>query len=445
MEPVVAPVTLLVPQPVGILRLSGDNLPDRIRPLFPALPSSLEHRHIYRASIIDEGNPVDDCLILYFEGPRSYTGEDVIEIHAHGNPHNIRHILSLLQRQGIRFARPGEFSLRAYQNKKISLLKAESLHRMISAPSYSDFQEAHSHYTASGSHPLFTIREDFLNLLALFFTFLDHPDEEEEALSELSPKVLAARIQTLDDSLSNVIKRTTKARRPYNGFSVLIAGHPNSGKSSLFNRILKDNRAIVSPIPGTTRDLLEGRLSFPFGDLVLLDSAGIRPSEDRIEQEGIRRTRQSFSRADCILWVACPDFPILPDPALLSKQEKPVFFLWNKVDLSPPSDPSLFHHLVSAKTRRGLSRLSDRLRCLAEDFYTSASSGSSTLDSDRQLNTLRSLRSAVREARSFLEKGQIDLALGALEVGRQVVDDGVGAVPYSDIYDRVFNLFCLGK
>ena len=444
MEPIVAPVTVLVSQPVGILRLSGDNLSDRIKPLFPSLPSTLEHRRIYRATAIERGSPVDDCLLLFFKAPQSFTGEDLVEIQAHGNPHNIRHLLALLHGLGIRLARPGEFSLRAYQNRKISLLKAESLHRMILAPSYAEFQVAHHHYTSSENHPLYGIRDDFLNLLALFFTLLDHPEEEEEALSNLSPHVLQDRIQTLERSISEVINRTAKAKKPFNGFTVLIAGHPNSGKSSLFNRILKDNRAIVSPLPGTTRDLLEGRLSFPFGDLVLLDSAGLRPSEDGIEQEGIRRARRSLSRVDCVLWIACPDFPAPPD-FLPSQKGIPFFLLWNKVDLTTPSDPSRYDHLVSARTRRGLPSLCERLSRLAETYYSSSLPGSSSLDSDRQIKTLRRLRLSIRRSRSFLESGRIDLALSALEEGRRVLDDGVGAIPASDIYDRVFNLFCLGE
>ncbi|MDA8110998.1 MAG: 50S ribosome-binding GTPase [Nitrospiraceae bacterium] len=444
MEPVVAPVTVLIPQPVGILRLSGDSLSDRIRPLFPSLPSTLEHRRIYRATAFEAGSPVDECLLLFFKGPRSYTGEDVIEIQAHGNPHNIRHLLSLLHSHGIRLAKPGEFSMRAYQNRKISLLKAESLHRMISAPSYSDFREAHHHYASSESHPLYGIQEEFLNLLALFFTLLDHPEGEEEALSDLSPSILQNRLQTLDRSISEIITLTAKTKKHFNGFSVLISGHPNSGKSSLFNRILKENRAIVSPLPGTTRDLLEGRLSFPFGDLVLLDSAGIRSSEDTIEQEGIRRTRRSLSRVDCVLWIASPEFPN-PPASLHFQKGVPVFLLWNKVDLSLPPDPSPYDYLVSARTRRGLSSLCDRLRNLAENYYSSLPPGSSSLDSDRQINILRHLRSAIRNSRSFLDSGRIDVALSALEEGRRVLEDGVGTVPASDIYDRVFNLFCLGK
>lgn len=444
MEPIVAPVTALIPQAVGILRLSGDRLSDLLRKLFPDLPEKLEHRRVYRTHPVDQGLPLDECLILYFQAPHSFTGEDVVEIHAHGNPHNIRRLLSLLHQSGIRPARPGEFSLRAYQNKKISLLKAESLHRMISAPSYADFQMAHQHYSEGLSHPLAKIQDQFLDILAMFYTLLDHPEGEEEDLSRLSLETLSHRLEELDQTLSSHLTLARRSRRPFNGFSVLIAGFPNSGKSSLYNRILRDNRAIVSPLPGTTRDLLEGRLSFPFGDLVLLDSAGIRPSQDRIEQEGIRKTRKTLSHADCVLWVASPENPTHPEGLLRDSPTTSVLLLWNKADLTSPPDGSRFNHLVSARTRKGVDALVKRLKSLAETYYQSLRA-TSPLDSDRQVATLKLFRKSLSQALFFLRSGQADLALSALEEGRKVLDDGVGSLPSSEIYDRVFKLFCLGK
>ncbi|EQD24301.1 MAG: tRNA modification GTPase mnmE [Leptospirillum sp. Group IV 'UBA BS'] len=444
MEPIVAPVTALIPQSVGILRLSGEDLPDLLRTIFPDLPCPLEHRRVYRTTPVFRDSPLDECLLLFFQAPHSFTGEDVVEIHAHGNPHNMRNLLSVLGELGIRPAKPGEFSLRAYQNNKISLLKAESLHRMISAPSYSDFQTAHKHYSQGKDHPLRLIQDQFLDILAVFFTLLDHPEGEEEDLSRLSLDSLGRRLLDLDRTLSDALTLTRKARRPYNGFSVLIAGHPNSGKSTLFNRILKDNRAIVSPQPGTTRDLLEGRLSFPFGDLVLLDSAGIRSSSDRIEQEGIRKSRQFLSRVDCVLWVASPEYPTPMDGLSGKSSQVPCIILWNKADLSVPSDPSLYHQMVSARTRRGVDTLVQRLKSLAHEHYQSTRV-TSPFDSDRQVDFLRRLRNAIKRSLSFLASGQADLALSALEEGRKVLDDGVGTIPASDIYDRVFKLFCLGK
>ncbi len=444
MEPIVAPVTALIPQAVGILRLSGDRLSDLLRNLFPDLPETLEHRRVYRTHPVVQGLTLDECLLLYFQSPHSFTGEDVVEIHAHGNPHNIRKLLSLLHESGIRPARPGEFSLRAYQNKKISLLKAESLHRMISAPSYADFQTAHQHYSEGRSHPLSKIQDQFLDILAMFYTLLDHPEGEEEDLSRLSLESLSHRLEELDRTLSSHLTLTRRTRRPFNGFSVLIAGFPNSGKSSLFNRILRDNRAIVSPLPGTTRDLLEGRLSFPFGDVVLLDSAGIRPSQDRIEQEGIRKTRKTLSHADCVLWVASPENPAPPEGLFRNTPTTSVLLLWNKADLTSPPDGSRFNHLVSARTRKGVDALVKRLKSLAEIYYQSLRA-TSPLDSDRQAGTLKLLRKSLRRAISLLRSGQADLALSALEEGRKVLDDGVGSLPSSEIYDRVFKLFCLGK
>ncbi len=444
MDPIIAPVTALIPQPVGILRLSGANLPDRIRFLFPDLPHPLEHRKIYRAMPVQHGHPLDECLLLYFQSPHSFTGEDVIEIHAHGNPYNIRKLLALFHDHGIRLAKPGEFTLRAYQNHKISLLKAESLHRMISAPSYAHFQAAHHHFFDPATHPLAHVQDQFLDLLASLFTLLDHPDSEED-ISTISTSSLSHDLRAFDRTLSSLLLDYRKRHRSYHGFSVLLAGHPNSGKSSLFNRFLKDNRALVSPLPGTTRDLIEGHLSFPFGDIIFLDSAGLRSSSDSLESAGIQRTRQSLSRVDCILWVSSPEHPSLPSPTFFHRSRGPVLFVWNKADIDSPGSGTSFEHVVSARTRKGISSLLDRLRSLAHGFYLASDPHRSSIESERQRDSLKALQKLIREAIARIDAQQVDLALSSLEEGKKVLDDGIGLIPSSEVYERVFKRFCLGK
>lgn len=451
MEPIVAPVTAMIPQPVGILRISGEGSWCRIRPLFPDLPDELEHRRVYLAVPVQENLPLDECLLLFFRGPHSFTGEDVIEIQAHGNPHNMRALLSLIQKQKIRIARPGEFSLRAYQNRKLTLLKAESLHRMILAPSYNHFLSSHRHYDDVSGHPLSRLHEDYLDLLALLFTLIDHPDSEEDRESlELSREFFLSRLSDFLSGANRLLAEFRQSRQFYSGFTILLTGPPNSGKSSLFNRLLKQDRAIVSPSPGTTRDLVEGRLSSPSGDIVFLDSAGLRLSSEPIELKGIKKTLSTLRRADCVLQIDSPTSSLSQPFRCKPKSGTRILHVWNKCDLSPPptSDLSIppFDFSVSARTRKGIPLLLKTLENLADSFYRSPSGlQRSGLDSERQKKILLDLLHILRPVSGFLARNQYDLALSSLEEGRRLLDDGVGMVPSSDVYDRVFRRFCLGK
>lgn len=447
MDPIAAPVTALIPQPVGILRISGSGSWERLRPLFPELPLELEHRRVYVTSPLFEDRPLDEIVLLFFKSPNSFTGEDLIEIHLHGNPHNMRALLALIQRFGIRLARPGEFSMRSYQNKKMSLLKAESLHRMIQAPSYAQFRASHQQYANESTHPLRSFQDGYLDLLATLFTGIDHPDSEDSDSVALARESLLRRLSDLIVVARGLSKAFKKNRRIYQGFTVLLAGHPNSGKSSLFNRVLKDNRAIVSPIPGTTRDLVEGRLSLSCGDITFVDSAGLRSTTETIEQEGIRKTLRTLVHADCILWISSPDQPESTLNQFKTNLRGKVLYIWNKCDISlPSSTPTIYDYVLSARTRKGIRALLKTLESMAQDFYSaSIQPPTGLLDSERQHTILSKSVRTLERVSSFLENNQFDLALSALEEGRRVLDDGVGIVPSSDIYDRVFRMFCLGK
>ncbi|MCL5953838.1 MAG: tRNA modification GTPase [Nitrospirae bacterium] len=440
MDSIVAPVTALVPQPVGILRLSGLNLWQQIQPLFPGLPCPAP-RKATLLTLKRQGQAIDSVLVLFFPGPHSFTGEDVVEIQAHGNPQNIRSILHSIEECGIRQAKPGEFSLRAYKNGKISLLKAESLHRMITAPTYGDFLSAHSSFSRPENHPLATIKEAFLDLLASFYAFLDYPEELTDSEHSYSHSLLFPKILTLQHLSRHQLSLFRKNRRVFSSFSVLLAGPPNSGKSSLFNRLLQSNRAIVSPYPGTTRDLLEGRLSLPFGDLLLLDSAGFRSSNDLIEGMGISKARKTIAHVDRLLWVTSPE-TLAPLPF---STRTPYFTIWNKVDLSPPPPILPPDFVVSARTRKGLRQLLDALVSLAEDFYSHHNNSTPLLDSERQAQALSSFLKAITRAEDSLRSNAFDLALTSLEEARNLLEDGTGMISTEEIYDRVFSRFCLGK
>ncbi len=450
MDPIVALVTPPVPGPVGIIRLSGPDLLRQFSRAFLSLPDQPVPRHAYLASVCDgEGSPIDEGLILYFRSPDSFTGEDVIECQMHGNPHSLRAIQKRLIALGAREALPGEFSYRAYLHHKMTLLKAESLNRMISAPSYQHFLGGFSDYTAPESDPVARLREEVIDLLAHFYVAVDHLDLPEEEAPD--PENLLSRLDHLIVKTRTMLEDQKKGLKQRSGFTVALIGHPNSGKSSLFNRLLGESRALVSTVPGTTRDVIEGRYPTPHGDIVLLDTAGIRLTDDPLEKAGIRMTRSLLREISLAVFLVSPEN--LSPVALSPKGD--FLTVLNKSDLLARKIlPSLLKTMnsrftpvypVSSKTGQGVSEfleaLSERARVYYEETGRGVSGASSCLRRDLLSGFLRELK----QSRLALSRGQLMEALHGIELFRGEWEKLFGVVSHGEVYDRVFASFCIGK
>jgi tRNA modification GTPase len=445
MDPIVSAATRLISQPVGIVRLSGMNL----FPVFSAIIATPiedpEPRKVYRIRVKDvEGRIIDDGLLLYFRSPQSLTGEDVIELQLHGNPHSLRKVISHAIHLGARQARPGEFLYRAYLHHKISLLKAESLNRLIQAPSFEDYRAQFKEYSGEVDSPFESIRQRWTDLLALFYMALDHADED---IDVVHTDVIRRRIDDLLDGIRSLREGYRRSKNRRKGFSVLITGPVNSGKSSLFNKLLGDSRALVSDIPGTTRDLLEGRISSEHGDIILLDSAGIRNTGDQIEKQGIRRAIRESRHVSLILWVNSPD--IYFDPSDVLKDRKGgVVRIWNKCDLRA-SVKGQCDFEVSSRTRKGISRLYQFLEEKAALYYQEESDGENRGEglpsSQRQYIFLARLSQYLLTLKDSLEHRSWEILLHDLERYNQEMQLAMGIVTHQMIYDRVFQSFCIGK
>lgn len=447
MDPIVSAATRLINQPVGIIRLSGIRLFPTFSPLILPHISEPEHRKIYRIRVRDEaGNIIDDGLLLYFRAPESLTGEDVAELQLHGNPHSLRKVISHAVRLGARQARPGEFLYRAYLHQKISLLKAESLNRLIHAPSFEEYRVHFRDYAGEVSSPLEIIRQQWMDVIARFYVILDHVEDE------VSHQPDALELCRLIDALLATIRHFRKtflaSKKRWRGFSVLITGPVNSGKSSLFNKLLGDQRAIVSDIPGTTRDLLEGRISSDHGDIVLLDSAGIRKTGDQIEQLGIKRAVEESRTVSLLVWVNSPDNVESPDLLLKSGAKVPVVRVWNKCDLEKDLT-GIAQFEVSARTRKGLARLYRFLEERAQVYYSDVLSGyddsEAVLSSQTQYQFLGRLSRQLSKTKSSIGKISWEVLLHDLEQYNPEMEIATGMVTHQMIYDRVFQNFCIGK
>jgi len=425
---------------LALIRLSG-------REAFRAAARCLEPfrvtppRTVFRARLShpDTHELVDDCLAACFPGPHSYTGEDLVEISTHGGLVVPAAAVAALVVAGARPAEPGEFTRRAVLNGKMDLLQAEATADLIDAGSPAQRRRALQQLERGLSDRLAALRSEILELEALIAYDIDFPEEDE---GPVSPERVRAAWSAVRGRVADLVQTAPEGERLREGALLVIAGRPNAGKSSLFNALLGTERAIVTEIPGTTRDAIEAHAvieGFPFR---LVDTAGLRESEERIERMGIAISKRYLDAADLILFCRDQEHDALPDVV-----GKPVVEVVTKADLPnrpsahPPIRPS-----VSVATGKGLAELRRRLaevafgRLLAlgdvEPVVTRARHRAAL---DRALLEL----DAVWDARV----SGIDAAAAATHLRAAVLalDDLIGAVTPEDVLDRVFAAFCVGK
>src|SRR4051812_16017223 len=351
---------------VGVVRVSGPKTPQIAATLVGDLPAP---RHATLAHFLDaQGNPIDVGLVLFFPGPQSYTGEHVLELQGHGGPVILESLVERCVELGARRARPGEFTERAFLNDKIDLAQAEAVADLIDAGSREAARAAMRSLQGEFSSMVQGLTEAVIDLRTYVEAAIDFPEEEIDFLADVE---LSGRLTTVRDHFDAVAAAAGQGRLLREGISVVLAGRPNAGKSSLLNQLAGYDAAIVTAVPGTTRDVLRERIDIDGLPLHVLDTAGLRESEDEIEREGVRRAAAEISRADRILFVIdCANDPL--GTAFAQERERlppavPVTLVFNKIDLAaglPIDDtasgpPRLY---VSATSGRGLAELRAHLK-----------------------------------------------------------------------------------
>jgi len=392
---------------------------------------------VFRARLLhpDSSEPVDDCLAVCFRAPHSYTGDDLVEISTHGGLVVPAAALAALSAAGARPAAPGEFTRRAVLNGKMDLLQAEATADLIDAGSPAQRRRALHQLERGLSDRLAALRGEILELEALIAYDIDFPEEDE---GPVSPDRVRRAWCVVRDRLADLLKTAPEGERLRGGALLVIAGRPNAGKSSLFNALLGTERAIVTEIPGTTRDAIEAHAvieGFPFR---LVDTAGLRESTERIERIGIEISKRYLETADLILFCRDSEDDELPDVG-----KTPVVEVVTKGDLSdrPTVRPS-----VSVVTGQGLAELRRRLAEVAFGRLLALGDVEPVVTRARHR---AALERAVLELDSFwgARESGVDAAAAATHLRAAVLalDDLIGAVTPEDILDRVFAAFCVGK
>ena len=426
---------------VGMVRVSGPAVPAIGAALIGALPPPRVARV---ASFTDAaGEPIDRGLCLYFPAPHSFTGEHVLELHGHGGPVVMDLLLARVIELGARQANPGEFSQRAYLNDKLDLAQAEAVADLIDAASAAAARAALRSLDGAFSQQVHALVERLTQLRVQIEAGLDFPDEELDLFADGR---LAAEASALADDLSALLHRAGEGRLLREGLTVVLAGAPNVGKSSLLNALAEREAAIVTAIPGTTRDVLREHLAIDGLPLHLVDTAGLRDSDDPVEREGIRRARAEIERADHLLFVTEAGDPQTP-PAELLGEARAVTRVINKIDLAgepPRSEPQAAWTDVylSARSGAGLDLLRERIKT-AVGFHTGEGLFSARR---RHVQALRHATDCVSRGADLLTGGAgAELAAEELRLAQQALGQITGAVSSDDLLGRIFSTFCIGK
>ena len=429
------------------MRISGAKVPEIAAVMLGELPPP--RRATFSRFVDARHEPIDAGLALFFPSPHSYTGEHVLELHGHGGPLVLEALVARAVELGARRAQPGEFTQRAFLNNKVDLAQAEAIADLIDAGSREAARAAMRSLQGEFSTMVRGLTDLVIELRTFVEAAIDFPEEEIDFLAD---RQLESRFQTIQEHFDGVEQCARQGRLLRDGMTVVIAGRPNAGKSSLLNRLAGYDAAIVTPVPGTTRDIVRERIDIDGMPLHVLDTAGLRQAGDLVEAEGIRRAQVEMQRADRVLFV----IDAVEDPAGKAYTEEsrrlppdvPVTLVINKCDLTagiplPETYSGPPRVNLSALTGKGMEQLRAHLKL---------SMGFQTLDSgtvsarQRHLDSLASARRSVNDAARLLrERRAGELVAEELRAAQQSLNEITGEFTSDDLLGRIFSSFCVGK
>src|SRR6266850_1000129 len=435
---------------IGVVRMSGREAVEIASRLFKSnsLNAVLEHRKAQVGrwmSATDE--EIDEVIVTLFRGPQSYTGEDVVEISGHGNPFILGHIIESIRSQGARIAAPGEFTLRAVAHGKMDLIQAEAVREFIDAQTEQQARTALRQMEGSVSKRIRPFKDRLVGVIARLEAGIDFAEDDVDVPDNTA---VVAAIEPLSLALESVKDTFGYGKILAEGLRIAILGKPNVGKSSLFNRLVASERAIVTDIPGTTRDVLMESVSLDGVPLRFADTAGVRQAGDRVESIGVSRTFETLADADLALVVLDGSASIDDDDRCVLQRTGQTrhLIVINKADLPQIIETTALNGAprvaVSARTGEGLDDLRDALKSFLLEHKTDVAS--LVLTSARQHEVIgRSARSLGAAAEALNRQVPHEMVLLDLYSALSALDELTGDVVTEDILDRIFSTFCIGK
>ena len=423
---------------VGVIRISGDKSFEIIDKIYSK--HNLEAGKISHGWIVDGGKKIDEVLLLPFKNPHSYTGEDVIEIHCHGGINVVRNILDVVLKNGARMAERGEFTKRAFLNKKMDLSQAEAVADLIHAKTKDFAKQSAKNLSGVLSTKIKEIRTDIFNVLSKIIAGIDFPED----VAEPEYDYIISEFQKALDKINKILSSANSSNIMRQGIKIAIVGRPNVGKSSLFNTLLNVERAIVTDIAGTTRDVLKETLDWDVA-ITLIDTAGIRDNDEvgKVEEIGIEYSKQSADEADLILFLYDASKGMNDDDIVILDmvKDKNHIVIANKCDLIKSRNSDALY--LSTVSKEGLDELKEKIK---EISYNFSLEDTEFITNNRQQDCLIKCRESLNQA---LEAAKIhelqDLISIDLKSALLFLDEITGEVITDDILNNIFDHFCIGK
>ena len=425
---------------IALIRLSGDNTLEIANAIFS---KKIEESYkVYHGYIIDKENDekIDEVLLSYFQGPKSFTGEDVIEISCHGSMIIANQIIELCIKKGARIAERGEFSSRAFYNGKIDLIQAEAINSLINAETLQAKKLQMFSLEGKTSKLIYPIKENLADILSLIEVNIDYPEYED--VEQITDEKIINDVDLIINQINRLIQDGEKSKLINEGIKVALIGRPNVGKSSLLNALLKQDKAIVTNIPGTTRDIVEGKVNLNGIILNLLDTAGIRDSFDEIEKIGIEKSKSLLIEADLIILVLEAGVVTNEDKKLIEiTKDKKRIIVYNKMETVKEKDPNKIYISALNKDIKALENEIFKIFNLKEIDELTPS-----LCSSREIGLLNKVKENLLEAKKEAKEGvSLDLVSIHLKNAYDALKDILGEEVSVDLEKEIFSRFCVGK
>lgn len=419
---------------ISIVRMSGPDSFEIIGRISDV--RKIEANRIVYSHIRDNGEVIDEVLISFFEAGHSYTREDMVEINCHGGVYVSRLILNLLLKEGCRLAEPGEFTRRAYLNGRIDLSRADSINDLIKATNRIQAYSAIRGLDGSVERLLTPLMDEMKNVIAMIEVNIDYPEYEDEA--QMSNEVIKPYLEKWIADSEKMIEKAERFRVVKDGLDTIIIGRPNVGKSSLLNALLEEDKAIVTDIAGTTRDLVEGKVKLDNITLNLIDTAGIRDDAEAIEKIGIEKTMKAIDKAQLIILVIdASDITEKDEELIRQYEDRNLIVVYNKSDLNKFGDIS-----ISAKDG-DITSLKDYLNKMYKDDIDLMNED--ILNNERQIALMKSCLNELNNMYSSIDTDTSDVVVTYLSEAYSCLCQILGKEYREDLIDHMFKNFCLGK
>lgn len=426
---------------ISIVRVSGDQAIEIVQKIFSRDIRHVPSHTIHYGYILDDDKEVvDEVLVSVFRGPKTYTTEDIVEINCHGGVYITRKILSLVLSHGATMAKPGEFTQRAFYHGRIDLSQAEAVEDMIEASNDTASHMAIQGIQGSVKKLLEPLIEDILNIIAQIEVNIDYPEYED--VEQLTTEELLPMTKQWLTKLDKILSRAQCGQLAKKGIDTVLIGRPNVGKSSLLNALLEEDKAIVTDIAGTTRDLVEGQIHIGPAQFNLIDTAGLRKSSDAIEQIGIEKTQEKLAQAQLVLLILDGSQPLTKEDEDLLEQtkDKNRLIIYNKKDVKSEKHPDGIW--ISAQNKE----IDALLEAMKDLYQQDVLTEQPLLSNERQIGLLNQAKQDMLQAKEAMEQGvEPDLVEIDIQAAHDHLKEILGEVHLEDLLDTLFSKFCLGK